>query len=213
MIKNIIFDFGGVLYDIRYQSIAEAFAQCGVQNVEQLYSKKHQAELFDLFEEGKISPAEFRDGLRAQTDVALSDEQFDACWNAILVDFPVEHEQMLKRIKPNYRLFLYSNTNQINYDCFMPVIRQKFGYDLVATFFEKSYFSQLLQIRKPKAEGYQYIIDENHLVPEETLFIDDSPQNLSGAVQCGMRTYHLKDGEDVAMLFDEQGRLLESVLA
>lgn len=207
MIKNIIFDFGGVLYNVRYQGIAEAFAQCGVPNVEQMYSKQHQSGVFDLFEEGKISPAEFRDKLRAQVAVDLTDEQFDACWNAILVEFPVTHEQLLKRVNPNYRLFLFSNTNQINYDCFMPAIRHKFGYDVLGTWFEKCYFSQLIHIRKPKVEGYRYIIDENHLLPQETLFIDDSPQNLSGAVECGMQTYHLKDGEDVEMLFDGQGLL------
>lgn len=210
MIKNIIFDFGGVLYNVHYQYIAEAFAQCGVLNVEQMYSKKHQSGVFDLFEEGKISSKEFRDNLRAQTNVPLTDEQFDACWNAILVDFPVAHEQLLRLVKPNYRLFLFSNTNQINYDCFMPAICRKFGYDVLGTWFEQCYFSQLLHIRKPKVEGYQYIIDEHRIAPSETLFIDDSPQNLSGAIECGMKTYHLKDGQDVSELFDSAGKLRDA---
>ncbi len=207
MIKNIIFDFGGVLYNIRYQNIAEAFARCGVSNFEEIYSKQKQSDMMDRFEEGLISVPEFRAYVRSLADVPLTDRQIDDSWNAILIGFPEAHERMLRRVGERYNLYLYSNTNQLNYELFTRQMCEQFGYDLFAERFKKAYFSQLLHIRKPKVEGFRHIIEENALVPEETLFIDDSPQHLVGARAAGLQTLHLQDGMEVTDLFDENGEL------
>ena len=60
-IKNIIFDFGGVIHDIRYENVAEAFARHGVDGLEKFYSKDFQTKEMDLFEKGLITPGEYRD--------------------------------------------------------------------------------------------------------------------------------------------------------
>ena len=52
-IKNIIFDLGGVIYDIRYENIADKFRSYGITDFEKLYSKASQTDVIDLFEEGK----------------------------------------------------------------------------------------------------------------------------------------------------------------
>lgn len=202
IIKNIIFDFGGVLYDIRYQNIADAFARYGVTDFEKLYSKTHQTDTIDRFEEGKLSAAEFRQYLRSLTEVPLSDAQLDECWNAIMIGFPAQNERLLKKVRLHYRIFLFSNTNAINYEYFVCELRRQFGYDIFDILFEKAYFSQILHIRKPKIEGFQHIIRENNLIPEETLFIDDSPQHLESARQCRLNTCHLKAPQKVTDLFD-----------
>lgn len=207
MVKNIIFDFGGVLYRIRYQNIPEAFSKCGIPHFEEIYSKQHQNEVMDQYEEGLISTEEFRDYIRSLTSYPITDRQIDDCWNAILLGFPKEHEKMLQKASRHYKLYLFSNTNQLNYDKFRADMRDQFGYDIFDRYFQKCYFSQLLHIRKPKAEGFRLIIQENGLVPEETLFIDDSPQHLAGASECDLQTLHLQDGMDITNLFDENGLL------
>ncbi len=207
MIKNLIFDFGGVLYDIRYQNIPEAFERCGLPNFEALYSKKQQNDVMDQYEEGLISTEQFRDYIRTLTPVSLTDQQIDDCWNAILIGFPEKHETLLRNISPHYNLYLYSNTNQLNYEQFRAVMREQFGFDLFDRYFKKCYFSQILHIRKPKVEGFQKIMEENGLNPAETLFIDDSPQHIAGAQRCGLQTLHLQDGMAVTELFDNNGKL------
>ena len=72
-IKNIIFDFGGVIHDIRYENVAEALARHGVTGLEKFYSKDFQTEEMDLFEKGMITPAEYRDYIRRMTGVEMSD--------------------------------------------------------------------------------------------------------------------------------------------
>ena len=207
MIKNIIFDFGGVLYDIRYQNIPEAFERCGLPDFEQIYSKQHQNDVMDQYEEGLISTEEFRAYIRSLSGGKLTDQQIDDCWNSIMINFPEKHESMLRCVSQHYNLYLFSNTNQLNYEQFRAEMRLQFGFDLFDRYFKKCYFSQLMHIRKPKEEGFRLIIAENHLNPEETLFIDDSPQHLIGAQACGLQTLHLKDGMDVSELFLENGEL------
>ena len=106
----------------------------------------------------------------------------------------------IRDLVKKYNLYLFSNTNAINYDCFVPYLRAKFGFDFFPTLFKAAYFSHILQIRKPKPEGFQRIIEEQRLNPSETLFIDDSPQHIAGASQCGLRTHHLHNDEKIESL-------------
>ena len=48
---------------------------------------------------------------------------------------------------------------------------------------------------KPEPEIYHYAIREHGLVPEETLYIDDLPQNIATGRELGFRTwqYDMKD--------------------
>ncbi|MDR2972151.1 MAG: hypothetical protein LBU83_09520, partial [Bacteroidales bacterium] len=64
-IKNIILDLGGVVYDIRYENIADTFRSYGLHNFEKLYAQVGQAPEIDLFEEGKITPEQFRNFIRS----------------------------------------------------------------------------------------------------------------------------------------------------
>jgi len=204
-IRNIIFDFGGVLYNIRYQNIADAFARYGLENFDQLYSKAHQIDEFDLYEEGLMSTPDFCNFIRTLSHSNLTDEQIAECWNAILVDFPSENEQLLRKVREHYRIFLFSNTNQLNYEAFNEQMNQKFGFSVPEKYMERCYYSQILHIRKPKPEGFQQILKENELLAEETLFIDDSPQHIAVAKQLGIQTHHLTKDEKVSDLFDSKG--------
>ena len=197
MIKNIIFDLGGVIYDIRYENIAEAFARMGAGNLVPLYSKAQQTDFIDRFEEGLITTDEFCEEIRRLSEVPLTNTQIEEAWNAILIDVPASRVDFLLKLKEKYNLYLFSNTNQFNYDCFTAHLKEKYGFDFFETIFKAAYFSHILHLRKPKAEGFQRIMLEQKLNPAETLFIDDSPQHIEGARQCGLQAYHLKDGETI----------------
>lgn len=191
-IKNIILDLGGVIYDIRYENIADVFTSYGIENFTSYYTQANQSDTIDLFEEGKISPAQFRDYIRSISPIQLSDNQIDNAWNAIMIDVPEKRVQLIDKLSKKYRLFLFSNTNQINYDAFSEYLMKKYGYDIFDTYFEKSYWSHTLHIRKPKIEGFQTICRENNLIPSETLFIDDTERHIEGAKRAGLNTFLLQ---------------------
>ena len=190
-IKNIILDLGGVIYDIRYENIADTFRSYGLENFEKLYAQAEQTVEIDLFEEGKISPKQFRDFIRSLTHNPLSDQQIDCAWNSILIDLPEVRVRLLEKLKKRYRLFLFSNTNEINCIEFERFVIEKFGVNIFETHFEKAYYSHTLGIKKPKPKAFQKICEEQNLNPSETLFIDDTERHIVGAQTAGLQTYWL----------------------
>jgi putative hydrolase of the HAD superfamily len=188
-IKNIIFDLGGVLYNIRYENIADTFRIYGLQDFEKLYIQAEQAIEIDLFEEGKISSEQFRAFIRTIAPIQISDQQIDYAWNAILMDLPEVRVRLLEKLRKRYRIFLFSNTNEINCIEFERFVTEKFGVNIFETHFEKAYYSHILGIRKPNPEAFHKICGEQNIVPEETLFIDDTERHILGAQKVGLQTY------------------------
>ena len=189
-IKNIIFDFGGVIIDIDYQLTIKAFKKLGIENFEEHYSKLKQSNLFDEFEKGIITSGEFRDRIRNISKFPFTDQDIDNAWNAILIDLPKENVDVLGKLKSNYNLFLLSNTNAIHELAFTEMIQNKFGGNVLEKVFDKIYFSHHIHMRKPDPEIFSYLLSENDLVATETLFVDDSPQHIESAQKLGLQTFY-----------------------
>ena len=195
-IKNIIFDLGGIFLNIDFSKTEKAFADLGVQ-FNDFYSQHHASELFELLETGKISPEEFHDSFVEETGLHLSYEELKNAWTALLVDFPIERLQWLQEIGKRYKIFLFSNTNKIHYDVFTEMFHEQTGFEDFNRLFVKTYYSHEMGLRKPYPESYLYILNEQQLRPEETLFIDDTLKNIEGAKQVGLQTIHLVYPETV----------------
>jgi putative hydrolase of the HAD superfamily len=191
---------GGVIFDIDYHRTERAFISLGIKNFHELFSQAKQSHLFDEFEKGLISPEDFRNKLRILTGLAMTDNEIDDAWNAILIDVPTANVDFLKNLKKRYRLFLLSNTNAIHETAFMPMIVKKYGSYIFEELFEKIYLSHHIHLRKPDKEIFLHVINENHLVPEETLFIDDSPQHVGGAKAVGLQALWLEKGKKITDL-------------
>jgi len=56
-------------------------------------------------------------------------------------------------------------------------------------------------MRKPDKKVFEYVLEENDLVPSETLFIDDSPQHVKGAKETGIHGKLLEKESAVLNLF------------
>jgi FMN phosphatase YigB (HAD superfamily) len=206
-IKNIIFDLGGVIYNIDYQLSIDAFKNLGISNFKERYSQTAQSALFDDFETGKISPEQFREGIRLESGLPLSKEQIDHAWNAMLLNMPPNRVDLLRLISGNYRIFLLSNTNAIHIPLFNAQVNAKFGDGVFHSIFRKVYFSYLMGMRKPDRKIFEFLMNENQLLPHETFFIDDSLQHVEGAVKTGIEAYWLKPGLGIEDIFSSEGRL------
>lgn len=188
-IKNIILDYGNVIFMIDFVKSQKAFNQLGIANAAEIFAHSGQIKLFDDFEKGLITSAQFREGIREITsNPKLTDEETDEAWNALLIGVPSGKHDILLQLKERYRTFLLSNNNEIHYNRCMESIQEQYGIKDNSAFFEKTYYSHLVHMRKPNSEIFEYVIKENNLLPEETLFIDDSPQHLKTAQGLGIHT-------------------------
>jgi glucose-1-phosphatase len=195
-IKNIIFDYGNVIFLIDFKRTQHTFTELGIKNVERFFDHTGHDPLFDEFEKGNISSAEFRDGIRKITGSPnLSDKQIDNAWNTLLLGVPPVNHEILLKAKEKYRTFLLSNNNEIHYNWIMDYLKKEYNTDSNAVFFEKDYYSHLMGMRKPHPEIFEQVLTENNLDASETLFIDDSPQHLRTADKLGLQTYLLTHPE------------------
>jgi glucose-1-phosphatase len=201
--KNVIFDLGGVILGLDVNQTYQQFAALSGKTVEQLKAKAANVTFFEDFERGLISDTAFRDQLRLFLGVDLSDEQIDNGWNAMLLDLSVTRLDLLKKVGLNFRIFLLSNTNSIHLQAFNDIVRATIGDQLFGNYFERDYYSHLLGMRKPDREIFQYVLHQNGLKAEETLFLDDSVLNLQGAATLGIQTFHIQHPDQLFSLFNE----------
>jgi len=202
-IKNIIFDYGNVIFEIDFKKTQEALTQLGIINSTEFFARESHHNLFNDFETASISPAQFRDGIReAAANNNLTDEEIDAAWNSLLIGVPPGIHDVLLKVKRKYRTFLLSNNNETHYNYIVDYLKREFGMADNSSLFEKAYYSQDLYLRKPNVEIFEQVMAENKLNPSETLFIDDSPQHIAGAKLVGLNT----------LLMTKHPRELEQVL-
>lgn len=200
-VKNIIFDLGGVLLNIDYNRTVGAFRNLGLLNPEKAFTKEYQADIFQRLEKGIISEDGFLRELSALMP-GISHEQISEAWCAILGDFPESRYRMLERLRKNYRLFILSNTNIIHQKSFEKTIDKNFGWENFSNLFEAVCYSHDLGLRKPDKEIFSAVLENYHLEPSETLFIDDTEQHTLGAKNTKMLVHHLKPNEEITEIFE-----------
>jgi FMN phosphatase YigB (HAD superfamily) len=199
--KNIIFDLGGVILNIDYRLTSQAFKNLGLHDFDEKYSQAKQNHLFDRLETGAVTPKQFRQELKTYFNQQVSDADLDNAWNVMLLDLPAQRIDLLKELSTKYRLFLLSNTNIIHYHAYSAYLKQTFGKLIFDEIFEKQYLSFEIGMRKPDKEIFELVLNENNLLPSETLFIDDSIQHVEGATKTGIYTYHLQSAETILNVF------------
>lgn len=188
-IKNIIFDFGAVLLPINYGNITKGFEQLGIENSQAFYSQKSQTDIFDQLERGQISGAEFLKHLHSMLPNSSEAKILDV-WNSILGELPITIPPFLAKVAKHYRIFLLSNTNELHQAVFEKNIKTRF-HESLDNWFENIYYSHLTGFRKPEKEIFHLVLMENNLQADETLFIEDTVQNLTGAHDLGIQCLFL----------------------
>ena len=183
---------GGVFLKIDYKKTEQAFIDLGVDKFGQFFRQDYSSHLFEDFETGKIDVPHFYSEFRREIQMNLSDEVIKKAWNAMLGKFPPERLEWLKKIKDKYNIYLYSNTNQIHYDCIMETFRRENGQPDFNDYFIKAYYSHEVHLRKPHVCSYTKLLELAGLTANETLFIDDTLNNIEGATAAGMQPLYLK---------------------
>lgn len=202
-IKNIIFDLGGVIINLDIPKTISEFNKLSNQSFESIYNQLQQTPVFDLFDKGQITEKDFFVELKKALQNDVTDEELLFAWNAMLLDFPKHRLELLSKLKPNYRLFLLSNTNESHVLEFEKTLFTSHGYQNLEPFFEKVYYSCRMNQRKPNADIFESVLNENNLIAEETLFIDDSPQHVEGALTLGIKAMLLEKNNEVEDLLKE----------
>ncbi|KGL61666.1 HAD family phosphatase [Polaribacter sp. Hel1_33_49] len=196
MIKNIIFDFGDIFINLDKQATFAEMAKLGVTKIsDEMIGVYHQ------YEKGLMTTDEFIDFFYKKFEIPKADLVY--AWNAILLDFPKKRLDFLKELSESkkYRLFLLSNTNDLHIKWVQDSLGEVF-YNTFEKSFEQFYLSHEINFRKPDSEIYEFVLNANNLVADETLFVDDLKENTDSANKLGIHVWNLiPKKEDVTELF------------
>lgn len=199
---NIIFDLGNVLVRLDSEACLNAFAELGLTP---LLQGEHQAEGHQLMHQlglGLISTEQFCDAIRRLSGLAVTNAAIEAAADKMLAYIPDAKKAMLLRLRAEgHRVFLLSNTIDMHWDYCVKTLFPYHGHT-VDDYFDQVFLSQRLHLDKPNPAIYKEVVRQTGIHPDETLFIDDLPENCEAARQSvGWQVFQNKQFDDWLSLF------------
>jgi glucose-1-phosphatase len=192
-IKNIIFDLGDVILNIDVPIASLSFAKLSGREQAEILTLFKENDLFRKFETGHLDENGFRSLVRELLESPdWTDEMIDTAWNSLLLDLPPVRVELLQNLAKKYRLFMLSNTSSIHINRVNKILEAATGIGNLEELFEKVYVSYEMGLMKPDPKIYQRVLDDAGLVAEETLFLDDNPDNIKSAQTLGIDTIHVQ---------------------
>ncbi len=184
-IKNIIFDFGGVLID---------------WNPRYLYRNVFHDEIEMEFFLNKICSPEWnlkqdagRSFNEATKELVNKFPQYEneirnyySNWTKMIGGAIEENVALIEDLKDKYRLFGLTNWSA---ETFSKVFNQYLFFKE----FEGIVVSGSEKIVKPDVRIFKLLLTRYGLIANESLFIDDNQENVKAAIKLGFNTIHLKE--------------------
>lgn len=196
-----LFDLGNVLIKLAYERVLAAIcADCDLTRDELVDLLEASGGYRDM-ERGFVTFWEFYEFLNDRAGYRGSPSQFHAVWSDFF-DGPVDGiEQVLERVRAQYRVAFLSNSNEVHAE----LIPRKFS-----TLFEKDdrfVFSYRVRMAKPDPNIFHRALEVVGALPQHTVFIDDLNENVAAARTVGMHAYQFHDSWTLLRALEADGLL------
>ncbi len=191
-IKTIVFDLGGVLIDWNprylYRKIFENRPEQMEFFLNNICTSKWNAQqdagrpFSEAVKLLQTQHPEYADAIAA----------YDKRWEEMLGDANRETVCLLQRFRQS-AMPLYALTNWSAEK--FPIARKRFDF---LNWFDDILVSGEVKMKKPDPRIFQHFLAKYQLIAEETLFIDDSSDNVISAGKLGLQTIHFRDSAQLA---------------
>lgn len=178
MIRNVIFDLGGVVLGRDFVKYGTGSDSVGFLHGGDVRFPKYWLD-FDL---GLVSQPDVARAIAADTGLTF-EEAFELVTQIGVTfnEFPQTVELIRELHEAGYRLYVLSN---------MPLEYWEHMKKMeVFRLFDGIVISSVEKMAKPDPAFFRLLLDRYGLKPEETLFVDDKQSNTSAAVRLGMEAY------------------------
>ena len=179
MIKNIIFDWGGVLIENPDEDIYDYCSKFlsvdreEFKNIWQYYSSK--------FQTGEIEEKQIWREICQELNG--KEPNIKSLWEEVVKNTFKDQKEVFKVVeelkKDGYKVYFLSNTE-------LPAVDYFFDnhYD---KYFDGQMFSCVEGLVKPDRKIYELEIERFNIKPEESIFIDDKEENVEGSEEIGIK--------------------------
>lgn len=191
MKKAALVDIGNVILHVDFESSLQKLIPSEladpVGRIHSLMEKK------DVFEAGELSDEEFVAWASEKLQFAGTSDEFLEAWCDIFTPNPPMWETLRDLKMRGVELILFSNTNRMHADYFLKEFAEVFEL------FDGHIFSHEVGCAKPDPAMYHCAFEKYDLVPEETFYFDDLPENITTGLQLGLKAwrYSVKSHESM----------------
>ncbi|MDD2284483.1 MAG: HAD family phosphatase [Paludibacter sp.] len=198
-ISTLIFDFGGVIYNIDIQLGISNLKKIGFADADKYIGHFGHNDFFIQWENGGINVEKFRNEIRKRCVKEVTDQEIDDAWCSIMLNIPEERIKLLQQLRKKYRLLLLSNTNPLHISVSTKEELGKRGLSM-GDLFDKCYYSYEVGAIKPGKEIFLHLLQDDAVKAENCLFLDDGKKNIETATGLGFNTYLVTPGQSLDFL-------------
>ena len=196
MIKNIIFDFGGVIITLDQPQAVRRFKKLGLKDAEKQLDPYTQKGIFGDLELGLITAEEFQHELGKMIGRPVTFEECRHAWVGYCGELPQRNLDALLRLRQEgYRIIMLSNTNPFMMSWAESADFDGMGHG-ISHYCDATYKSYQVKMMKPDTNFFHHVLMNEKIFPDDTLFVDDGPRNVAVASQMGIHTFCLQNGAD-----------------
>ncbi|MBR5337080.1 MAG: HAD family phosphatase [Lachnospiraceae bacterium] len=199
MIKNVVFDIGGVLLEYRWRDLLKSFGATD-EEAEAVAGITFSDPAWRAMDRGEMSLDETREYfVKTYPDHGYLLDCFLSHPEGMPVDRPAVWEKMRLVKEAGYRIYILSNYGEELFRCHVSGKEFMSYPDGVLVSYED-------HVCKPDRRIYEILVERFGLVKEECIFFDDMLENVESAIGFGMQSVQILSQQ---VILDELDRLLE----
>lgn len=188
MIKNLIFDIGGILLDDGKENL-EKFLELSKDDVKRLYKIVYGSKEFRKYLVGRLKLKECIKGL-----IKKNPEQKEFIIKLLLKEnlikaMPIKNDilNLLRRLKEEYKIYFLSNLTEDTYLYIKNILEE----------FDGGIYSFKVHVCKPNPKIYIKLLKKYNLKKEETIFFDDRQKNVDIGNSLRIKSIKFNNAEDI----------------
>lgn len=186
MIKNIIFDIGGVIFDDSTENINSIFGENSKELCKKVYGQPFKDCML-----GNLEVSDYIETFKDDSDYEKIKYILDK--KNLHISYPLIKENfdyISKLKKKGYNLYILSNITRESYE----YIKNTIDID---EFFIGGIYSFKEKMIKPDRQIYELIVNRYNLSKDETIFFDDKQKNVDVACEFGIKSILFKTIKDI----------------
>ncbi|MDC1142747.1 HAD-IA family hydrolase [Planctomycetota bacterium] len=196
-LDGILFDLGGVLCNVDESRVWQLWQEHTGCNADVLQQELFDRDLKDYFDKGLKPPGMVAFFLAARFDVDLSLDDWKRIWCSSLSVNP-EMNELATIAASQLPTVTASTTDETHWGYISPQLSCLNRFTGHALSFEIGEI-------KPHGRFYLQALEKLGTQAGKTLFIDDRPENIAGAKEMGLQTYHFDNAPNLRVLLQTYG--------
>ena len=136
MIRAIVFDLGGVLIDLDYDSCVRSFREIlGYERITELLDLYHQKGIYGDMEGGLVTADEFRAEILKESRPGCVPADVDRAMAGLLIGMDPRKVPLLEKLAEKYPVYGLSNNNEISVIRMHEIYEENGGFYTYAEFY------------------------------------------------------------------------------